>query len=190
MHMWRKMMSVSKGKWKQIISDFYTEFKWFFLCHDMCKAAQSCVCVDGTSLLWMWLQTVLALVVSSLLWMWLQTVLALVVSSLLWMWLQTVLALVISWTVVYELVIIYRLIRRSTQDAHEVVWHGSVAAPWIDTTTTSGRIQGDCDYWLLMRLLNCPPTDVYFILVIASLRFTSHEVTKVISAKVKVIWCH
>ena len=158
MHMWRKMMSVLKGKWKQIISDFYTEFKWFFLWHDMCKAAQSCVGVDGTSLLWMWLQTVLALV--------------------------------ISWTVVYELVIIYRLIRRSTQDAHEVVWHGSVAAPWIDTTTTSGRIQGDCDYWLLMRLLNCPPTDVYFILVIASLRFTSHEVTKVISAKVKVIWCH
>ena len=158
MHMWRKMMSVLKGKWKQIISDFYTEFKWFFLWHDMYKAAQSCVCVDGTSLLWMWLQTVLALV--------------------------------ISWTVVYELVIIYRLIRRSTQDAHEVVWHGSVAAPWIDTTTTSGRIQGDCDYWLLMRLLNCPPTDVYFILVIASLRFTSHEVTKVISAKVKVIWCH
>ena len=45
----------------------------------MYKAAQSCVCVDGTSLLWMWLQTVLALVVSSLLWMWLQTVIALVV---------------------------------------------------------------------------------------------------------------
>ena len=63
MHMWRKMMSVLKGKWKQIISDFYTEFKWFFLWHDMYKAAQSCVCVDGTSLLWMWLQTVLALVV-------------------------------------------------------------------------------------------------------------------------------